>query len=155
LVQTWVGLLVRLHLKLKIQIIMLFLLEIKIPSYGILTIGGVISLVIGSIMLIDSPLPFFQISWQVIAGAAITTTLFFAFAVGMGIKAQTRKPETGREGLVGEVGLALKDISPEGVVQVHGEIWKAVSSKKIRKGQKVIVESVDPHHLKIKVKAVK
>jgi len=132
--------------------IVLFILEIKIASYGILTIGGIISLVIGSLMLIETDIPFLQISWKVIAGAAITTTLFFVFALGLVFKAMRKKPSTGREGLVGEEGVALTAVDHSGSVEVHGEIWNARSDVHIEKGQRVMVEQLDQHHLRIKVK---
>ena len=132
----------------------LFLLEIKIPSYGLLTIGGVTSLVLGSIMLVDSPLPFLQISWKLILAATITITLFFIFAIGFAIRAHRKKPTTGKEGLVGEEGVALEDLKPTGQIAIHGEIWKAIAEDRIKKGQPVLVEEVDSQHLQLKVKPV-
>ncbi len=132
----------------------LFLLEIKIPSYGLLTIGGVTSLVLGSIMLVDSPLPFLQISWKLILAATITITLFFIFAIGFAIRAHKKKPTTGKEGLVGEEGVALEDLKPSGQIEIHGEIWKAIAEDRIKKGQPVLVEEVDSQHLQLKVKPV-
>jgi membrane-bound serine protease (ClpP class) len=134
--------------------VVMFLLEIKVQSYGVLSIGGVVSFVIGSIMLIDSPLPFLQISWQLILGAAITTAAFFIFAVGMAIRAQKRQITTGREGLVGEKGKAIENLNPEGSIEVHGEIWNAFTDEKIKKGQKVEIIEVDSKHLIVKVKSV-
>ena len=133
----------------------LFLLEIKIPSYGLLTIGGVISLVLGSLMLVDSPLPFLQISWKVILGATITMTLFFIIAISFVIRAHRKKPSTGKEGLVGEEGVTIDDLNPTGQIEIHGEIWKAVSDLRIKKGQRVIVEEVHSQHLRLKVKPIK
>jgi len=133
----------------------LFLLEIKITSYGILSIGGIISLVLGSIMLVDSPLPFLQISWKVILGATITFTLFFLFAVGFAIRTFRTKPTTGREGLIGEEGVALELLNPEGSIEIHGEIWRALAAEKIKKGEKVIVKAVDDKHLCLQVKSNK
>jgi len=133
----------------------LFLLEIKIPSYGLLTIGGVISLVLGSIMLIDSPLPFLQISWKIILGATITITLFFIFAIGFVLKAHRKKPSTGKEGLIDEEGVTIETLNPTGQIEIHGEIWKAISDEKIKKGQRVIVQEVDSRHLRLKVKSKK
>lgn len=133
----------------------LFLLEIKIPSYGLLTIGGVISLVLGSLMLVDSPLPFLQISWKVILGATITMTLFFIIAISFAIRAHRKKPSTGKEGLVGEEGVTIDDLNPTGQIEIHGEIWKAVSDRRIKKGQRVIVEDVHSQHLRLKVKTIK
>lgn len=134
--------------------VVMFLLEIKVQSYGVLSIGGVISFVIGSIMLIDSPLPFLQISWQLITGAAVATTAFFVLAVGLTYRAQRRQITTGKEGLVGERGKALENLNLEGSIEVHGEIWNAIADKKIKKGQKIEIIEVDSKHLIVKVKAV-
>ncbi len=124
--------------------IVLFLLEIKVPSFGLLTIGGIISLVLGSIMLFNSPIPFFRISWKVIVAATLGTAAFFIFAMGMALRAQRRKPQTGREGLIGEVGTAMEHFSRgRGQVQVHGEIWNATGDTSIRKGDAVIITRMD------------
>ena len=135
--------------------VILFLLEIKIPSYGLLTIGGIVSLVLGSIMLIDSPLPFLQISWKVILGATITITVFFIFAIGFVLRAHRKKPSTGKEGLIDEEGVTIDALNPTGQIEIHGEIWKAISDQKIKKGQRVVVQEVDSKHLRLKVKAIK
>lgn len=134
--------------------VILFILEIKIVSHGILSVGGVISLILGSIMLIDvdSFGQVFRISWQIIATVVILTTLFFTFAITMGIKAQKRKPTTGAEGIIGEIGVAISDIDPEGEVIVHGEIWNSESTGgKIINGQKIIVEGISSLKLKVRV----
>lgn len=133
--------------------IILFVLEIKIVSHGVLSIGGVISLIIGSIMLInvESGLEVVKISWEVIALFVALTVLFFAFAITLGIKAQRRKPTTGVEGLIKEIGIAITDLNPEGEVKVHGEIWRAETiDGKI--DSKSSVEIVDVKNLKLKVK---
>ncbi len=131
--------------------IVLFIAEIKVPSYGMLTVGGVVSLVFGSIMLFKDSIPFIQVSWKVILFATVITTLFFLLAVGLGLRAQRRKPVTGREGIVGEQGLAVDQFfKGKGQVAVHGEIWQAVSEDKIKKGDNVKVISID--NLKIIVK---
>ncbi len=131
--------------------IILFIAEIKVPSYGMLTVGGVISLILGSIMLFKTDVPFLRVSWKMIAFAVIVTTLFFLFVVGLGINAQRRKPVTGREGIVGEFGLAVENFTKgRGQVSVHGEIWDALGEGNIRKGDDVKVISIE--NLKIKVK---
>jgi membrane-bound serine protease (ClpP class) len=125
--------------------IVLFLLEIKITSYGLLSIGGVIALFFGSIMLIetDSPLEFISISWSVIIPAIVCTGAFFLFAVGMGIRAQRMRPVTGVEGIVGTRGKTISVLNPEGQVMVRGEIWNATStSGKLPTGTDVTVESI-------------
>jgi membrane-bound serine protease (ClpP class) len=125
--------------------VILFLLEIKITSYGMLTIGGIISLFLGSIMLIkaDSPLEFIRLSWTIVIPSVLLTAVFFAFALGLGIRAQKRKPVTGAEGLIGEHGRAISDLNPEGRITVHGEIWNATAGEgNIKSGTDVTVESV-------------
>lgn len=132
--------------------IILFILELKIVSHGLLAIGGIISLLLGSIMLVnsESSLEFVSISWSVIIPAVLLTTLFFFFAIGMGIRAQRRKPVTGTEGIIGESGEAMTALTPEGQVRVHGEIWKAVAEEgSIAQGAKVIVKRVDSLRLTV------
>ena len=140
-------------LALIIFAIILFLAEIKIISHGLLTIGGIISLVLGSIMLIDmeSTLEVFRISWHVILVFVILTAAFFIFAIGFAIKAQTRKPVTGIEGMAGEIGEAITDLSPEGQISVHGEIWNAeCQDGPVIKGTKV--EVIQVSNLKLMVR---
>ncbi|MBD3226525.1 MAG: nodulation protein NfeD [Caldithrix sp.] len=134
--------------------IILFLLEIKVQSFGLLSIGGVIALVLGSVMLIDSPFPFLQISWQVILGVVIITILFFGFAIGMAIRTFRSKVNTGREGMVGEIGEVYKTINPEGRIKIHGELWKALSDEKITKGKRVKIVEYDGKNLLVKVKKI-
>lgn len=123
--------------------LILFLAEIKVTSYGLLTVGGVVSMLLGSMMLIESPAPFLQISWSIIASAVLLTVLFFLFAVGMGIRAQRKKPVSGKEATVGSIGIARTDIDPEGKVFVDGELWTARSHHPIRKGERVRVRSLE------------
>jgi len=133
--------------------IILFILEIKITSYGLLTLGGVISLLLGSIMLIDSEssLEFISISWSIIIPSVGITALFFLFAIGMGIRAQKRKPVTGIEGIVGEEGEAITELNPQGKVRVHGEIWNAASAKgRIPMGARIVVEQIKNLDLTVK-----
>ncbi len=133
--------------------VVLFVLELKVPSHGLLTIGGIVSLLLGSLMLIktDSGFNVLRVSWGVIATVVILTFLFFTFAIGLGIKAQKRKPTTGSEGLVNETGEAITDLNPNGSVKVHGEIWKAESiDGEIPTGSKIVVTGVSNLKLKIK-----
>lgn len=129
--------------------IIMFLLEIKITSYGILSIGGVISMLIGSIMLFDTAQPFFKLSLKVILPAVILTALFFTLTVSLAVKAYRRKPVTGKEEMIGSEGEAKTDIHKDGQVFVHGEIWSAWSDDPIDKSDNVVVEKVE--HLKLKV----
>jgi membrane-bound serine protease (ClpP class) len=126
--------------------IILFLLEIKIISHGMLAIGGAVSTFLGSIMLIrtSSVLEFVELSWSVILASVIITTIFFVFILGLGIKAQRRKPTTGVEGLTGESGDVIEILKPEGVVRVNGEFWNAESlSGTIEKGNRIRVVKIN------------
>jgi membrane-bound serine protease (ClpP class) len=132
--------------------IVLFVLEVKIASHGVLTIGGVVAMLIGSIMLVDSPLPFMRVSLSVIIPAVAFTALFFLFAVGMGVRAQRRKVTTGNEGLVGETGVAKTAVHEEGSVFVHGEFWNARSDEPIAAGTPVVVVGVDGMRVSVRRK---
>jgi membrane-bound serine protease (ClpP class) len=132
-------------LALIIFAVILFLLEIKIVSHGLLAIGGVISLFLGSMMLIksNSSLEMVKISWGVMIGATIVSALFFLFIVGFGIRAQRRKVVTGIEALLGDTGEAMEPLSPTGTIKVQGEIWNAESlSGTVDKGEKVRIKEM-------------
>jgi membrane-bound serine protease (ClpP class) len=130
--------------------IVLFIAEIKVVSHGLLSVGGVISLFLGSLMLIESPTEYMRISLTVIIPAVIVSAGFFTFAVTKAIRARLQKPTTGIEGLVGEIGIAITDIGPEGKVLVHGEYWNAFSEERIEKDQKVEVIRVKNLNLQVK-----
>ena len=127
-----------------------FIAEVKVHSAGLLTIGGVIAMFLGSLMLIESPGPFLKISVSVIIPAIAATVAFFIFAVGAGLRAQLRKPTTGREGLVGERGVATTEIAGTGKVFVHGELWDARSKERISQGEAVVVTAVTGLELEVK-----
>ncbi|HOP86832.1 MAG TPA: nodulation protein NfeD [Syntrophorhabdaceae bacterium] len=133
--------------------IVFFILELKIVSHGVLGLAGIISLVIGSIMLIDLPYTALSISWKSILTVVILTGIFFFGVLSYAIKAQLSKVKTGSEGLVGEEGEAKTDVNDDnGKVFVHGELWNARSKEQIKKGEKVIVEKVDGLILVVKKK---
>ncbi len=130
--------------------VVLFIADIKVPSHGVLTAGGLASFIIGSLLLTERQAPFLRISLTLILTMAAVTTAFFAFAVGAGIRAQARKVQTGREGLVGAVGVARTDLAPTGTVFVHGELWSAQSQNgTIAAGQRVRVTRVTGLHLEV------
>jgi len=130
-----------------------FVLEIKVTSYGALAVGGAISLFLGSVILIKSPIPELRPSLKFIVPVVLGVSLIFVLLVYLVIKAHSRRALTGKEGLVGETGQALTPISQAGKVFVHGSIWRAVSDDKIEKGDKVQVVEVQDH-LTLKVKKV-
>jgi len=131
--------------------IAMFVMEILTPTYGPLTIGGIVSMSIGSMMLINSDASFLQISKPIIFAVVGTTAAFFIFALGAVLKAIRKKPTTGKEGLIGTIGKAVSNInSTGGKVFIRGEYWNAVSDNKIKKDTDVKV--VEVYGLKIKVK---
>ena len=131
----------------------LFILEIKVQSYGILSVGGILAMVIGSIMLIDAPIPELRPSLKFIIPVAIGLSLIFLFLIILAVRVHMRKAVTGKEGLVGKIGVARTELNPEGKVFVHGEIWDAEAQQDIPEGTKVkVIEVLE--NLKIKVTKV-
>ena len=120
----------------------LFILEVKVQSFGILGVGGIIAMVIGSVMLINSPIPELQPSLNIIIPLAVGLSLIFLFLMFLVVRAHSKKAFTGKEGLVGEIGTAQTDLSPDGKVFVHGELWNAEAPEPIAKGSKVRVTKV-------------
>jgi len=133
--------------------VFLFVAEIKVASYGLLTIGGLVSLTLGSIMLFESPIPALRASLTVIIPTVLFTAAFFFFAVTMVVKAHMAKPATGSEGLMGEIGVAQTRLSPEGKVFVHGEFWNAYTDEAIEAREKIRVLKAEG--LKLKVEKLK
>ena len=130
--------------------VILFIAEVKVVSHGILTIGGIAALILGSLMLIDSPAPFLQISLSAILGVTAATTAFFVFAIGAVFRAHRRQPATGREGLVGQAGVARTCLNPDGLIFIRGEIWNATCAEGVEPGEQVQVTSVAGLKLKVK-----
>lgn len=126
--------------------IILFILEIKIVSHGILAIGGIVSLLLGSMMLIknESPLQMAGISRTVIIVFTTLSAAFFLFVIGMGIRAQKHKVVTGLEAMKDAIAYAQEVLDPQGTVMLHGEIWNAISlTGKIEKGEKVRIKEMN------------
>jgi membrane-bound serine protease (ClpP class) len=135
--------------------IILFILEIMIVSGGLLTIGGIISMVIGSLMLFESPAPFFRISLSLVIPAAILTAVFFTATLRLAYKALRTKTSTGGEGLVGTDGKAVTDITKDGgTAAVRGELWSAFSDDTIKKGETVEIVSLSGLKIHVKKKEV-
>ena len=130
--------------------IVFFVLEASVTSYGLLAIGGVISMVIGSVMLIKSDAEFFQISWAVILPVVALASAFTLLVIGTGINALRRRPATGREEMVGLVGVARTALAPDGQLAVRGELWEAVSEQPVSPGEQVEVTAVDGLRLRVK-----
>lgn len=132
--------------------IIFFIVELMVVSYGLLTIAGVVSLLLGSLMLFDSPAPYFQISIWVILPAIILMTAVILGAMYYALKIHRRKPVSGQEEMSGAIGIANEDFGgeKEGSVFIEGEYWNAAADGQIQKGDKVAV--VEIKGLKLKVK---
>ena len=124
--------------------IVLLVLEVKVTSYGALALGGIISLLLGSMMLIDSRLPELQIGLRFIIPIVGSVAGLLLLLVGMTVRAQQARATTGIDGMMNEVGRALTSIEPGGVgrVQTHGEIWTATATRAVSAGQMVRVVAV-------------
>ena len=131
--------------------VVLFVIEVYTPTFGLLTAGGVTSLILGSFMLSKSTAPFLRISLGLIISISLATAAFFVFALSKGIKIQWKKPVTGREGLLGKVGIAKTDLAPEGTIFIHGERWQACAEDEtIKEGEEVEVLEVKGLNLIVK-----
>ncbi|PYO23592.1 MAG: serine protease [Candidatus Rokuibacteriota bacterium] len=129
--------------------IVLFIAEVKVTSHGVLAIGGIVSMALGSLMLYDAPEVGFRVSWRVMAPTVALTAGFFLFALTLGVRAFRRRPLLGVSGLVGQSGVARGALEPEGQVSVHGEIWRAVADRPLADGTRVTVVDVQGLTLKV------
>ncbi len=132
--------------------ISLFIAEAFITSHGILGIGGTISMLLGSVMLINSSSPILQISWAVIIPAVAMSALLFIITMTVAIRVYREKPTTGKEGMIGMEAVAKTDVHGGGQVFMRGEYWSAWSDEPIQKGERVTVTAVEG--LKVKVKKI-
>ncbi|MGD9080875.1 MAG: nodulation protein NfeD [Desulfobacterales bacterium] len=122
--------------------IIFFIMEMKISSYGLLSVAGIISLLLGSLMMFKDTGPDMRLSLKVLLPTIILISGFFVFVAGLVFRAQMAKPRTGTKGLVGEIGIVKKALTPEGKVFVHGELWNAKAEKTIDEDTKVRVVNV-------------
>jgi len=131
----------------------LFILEIYVTSYGLLTLGGVASLFMGALMLYSKGEAGMGVAWSVLIPTVLIITLFFLAVAGLVLRSHLRRSMTGSAGMVGERGVAFTDLKPEGRVFVHGEYWQAVSEAPVEAGQSV--EVVKVVNLKLYVRPIK
>jgi len=117
--------------------------EAFLPAYGSLGIGGLIAFVLGSVILIDSDLPGFEIPYGLIGGVAAASGLFLVFVIGMIVRGRRRPVVSGREQMVGAIGEALDDFEAEGWMRVQGEMWRARTPAPVRRGQRLRVRAID------------
>ena len=129
--------------------LILFVLEAKITSHGVLGIGGAVSLPLGALLLIDSPVPEVRIRLSVALGLAIPFALITTFLVTAIVRSRASKVETGAEGMLGEIGSARTALNPAGKVFVHGEFWDAISSEPAEAGARVRVVALEGLRLKV------
>ncbi|MCG3116550.1 MAG: nodulation protein NfeD [Candidatus Manganitrophus sp. SA1] len=133
--------------------VVLFIAEAFVPSFGLLGLGGITALLFGSLMLMDTDLPALRISPAVIFSTMAVILLFSLVFIRAAWRAQRGGTVTGKEGMVGEVGVAIADLAPRGMVRVHGEIWQAEGDEPIAKGEEVAVTEVIG--LKLRVRKIK
>jgi membrane-bound serine protease (ClpP class) len=121
----------------------LFAAEAKFASHGVLTVGGIALLTLGGLLLVDAPIPEMRVHLVTAMAISIPLGLITAFLMTIAVRARRNKVVTGEQGLVGETGVAQTNLSPQGKVFVHGELWDAVASTSLTPGQLVIVRAVD------------
>ncbi len=130
--------------------VILFILEIKVQSFGMLAVGGIAAMIIGSLMLIKAPITELRPSLSYVLPVVLAASLIVLFLLTLVFKAHRRRSFSGREGMIGETGTARTDLAPAGKVFVHGELWEAEAGEPVRAGEKVkVVEVLDG--LKIRV----
>jgi len=134
----------------------LFVAEVFTPTFGILTAGGVVSLIIGSLVLFSNSSPAMQVNRGLIAVVTILIAAFIAFIVGAVVRGQRRRIATGAEGLIDRVAIAKTDLAPKGTVLVDGELWKAeVDNGKVESGEEVTVTKVEGLKLLVTQRKIK
>jgi membrane-bound serine protease (ClpP class) len=127
----------------------LFVLEAKMAAHGVLGVGGAVAMMLGAVMLIDSPLPEMRIHWTTAIALALPFSLITVLLLSLAVRARRNKVETGSEAMVGEIGAVFSPLAPEGKVFVHGEYWNAVSPVPVPAGARVRVTEVDGLTLKV------
>jgi membrane-bound serine protease (ClpP class) len=123
--------------------VVFFLLEIKITSYGMLSLAGVVSLFLGALMLYEGDDPAVRVSWGVLIPTVGLVSAFFVGVAGLAFRSQVAVTRTGEQGLVGKIGVVKQALDPDGKVFVHGELWRATASEPIDGGRRVRITRVD------------
>jgi len=122
--------------------IVLFILEIKVMSYGLLSLGGIASMVLGALLLVKTDAPFMKVSLSVIIPTVVTFGALLLAVTWLAVKSQMRRPVTGAESMVGTIAVAKTELAPRGKVFLQGEIWDAVSEEPIHEGEEAEVKAV-------------
>jgi membrane-bound serine protease (ClpP class) len=129
--------------------VVFFIAEVKVTSYGLLAVAGLVSFILGSLMLIDSPFPALRVSLSVILPSAVVAAAVIIFLLARVLRSHRARPSTGEEGLIGEIGEATADIDPRGKVFVHGEYWDARAAAPIRAGSAVRIVKIVGRQLEV------
>lgn len=129
--------------------LILFLLEAKMTSYGVLAALGIGAMILGSLILIDAPIPELRVRLATALGVTLPFALITVFLMRLVIISHRRKSATGIEGMIDEIGIALTNINGEGKVRVHGEIWQASSGAPIAEGERIKVLAVDGMRIRV------
>jgi len=127
----------------------MFILELKVTSFGMLILGGIVSMSLGALMLIDSPEEYLRIPLSTIVLVVGTTAGLFLFVVGAAVRSVGRKPVSGREGMLGAIGTVRGRIDPTGIVFVHGTLWSARSASPLEVGETVRVIGIEGMRLTV------
>ncbi len=122
--------------------IVLFILEIKVVSYGLLTLGGLAAMTLGALLLVKTDAPFMKVSLEFLIPTMVTAAAIMLAMTWLAVKAQRRRPVTGAEGMVGTIALAKTDLKPRGKVLLQGELWDAISEEPIREGEEAEVKAI-------------
>ena len=133
----------------------LFIAEAKFPSHGILTAGGIVLLTLGGLLLVDAPIPEMRVHLLTALAVSIPFGIITAFLMGIAVRARRHKIVTGKQGLIGEIGIAQTMLAPAGKVFVHGELWDAVSTIPVPAGEQIVVRQVDGLTLRVDPVAAK
>jgi membrane-bound serine protease (ClpP class) len=127
----------------------LFALEAKFSTHGVLAIGGIATLTLGGLLLVDAPVPEMQVHLFTALAVSIPFGLITVFLMSIALKAHANKVVTGPQGMIGDVGTAQTALSPRGKVSIHGELWDAVASADVAAGQPVVVRHLDGLELQV------
>lgn len=123
--------------------IVMLILEVTVTSYGVLAIGGVTAMVLGSLFLFNQDFPYYQLSWSVMLPVIALAVGFTFLVVNFGVRALRGQTPTGSEGMIGRIGSAKTNLTPKGQIFVQGEIWDAVSSAPVTEGQPIQITQID------------
>jgi membrane-bound serine protease (ClpP class) len=127
----------------------LFALEAKLASHGVLAIGGIVTLTLGGLLLVDGPIPEMRVRLWTSLAVSVPLGIITVFLMTIALKARANKVTTGIQGMIGQIAIAQSPLSPLGKVLVQGEIWDAVSSAEVGAGQSVVIRRVNGLQLQV------